>query len=268
MSPEALEAEFHKDTKQIEERRMPPGMKLEEFESFARLMRDKWKSKERRYYLPIMRELVRTFGGYGFVDYAKEVIPAQRLAYQWAMEVLQEKGEIPLEIQAGMIMSTWNQTRRDLEEANDEERTELRRERAELCLKAARLIEQQVDRNFDPRKDLPSASVAPPPSAGFPSGIAPGAIKDPKLRAEYEAAIRDNAHKAEKHRRQHQARDLDGMYSRQVEKFLAEVYSKPPYDLLELRRLLDAYIPDKERKERIVSAAAANIRQAEQQGAQ
>jgi len=75
-----------------------------------------------------------------------------------------------------------------------------RRDKTEFWLRAWQRLEKQFDPTFDinDRKNRPSMRVFPPDETRLPAGTPPSAIKDPKLRAQYVAALAENKRKVER----------------------------------------------------------------------
>ena len=58
-----------------------------------------------------------------------------------------------------------------------------------LTLRFVDFMDRNIDTTYDPEEFVYS-DVAPPPETGMPSGVDPKEIEDPKLREEYETALR------------------------------------------------------------------------------
>lgn len=96
---------------------------------------------------------------------------------------------------------------------------------------------------------------------GLPSGIAPESVKDPKLRAEYEAALQKNREQIERYTKQYRLRDWLSMFPKRAEEYIIRAYSKPPFDVEELKQYLDKYITDTKTKARILNAVTKNMQE-------
>jgi hypothetical protein len=129
-----------------------------------------------------------------------------------------------------------------------------------LWLHALQRLEKETDRNFN-FNDHPVLNVAPPQETGLPAGVAPEAIKEPKLRAQYQAAIAANAKKAREYDRQYMLRHIREVFFPKAEQYLVSAYTKPPYDLDELRVYLNEYLADAASKERIVNEVKKKMSQ-------
>jgi hypothetical protein len=135
-----------------------------------------------------------------------------------------------------------------------------RREKTEFWLHALRRLEKQTDPSFDinDRKNQPSMKVYPPFETGLPPGTPLSAIKDPLLRAKYEAAIADNKRKAERVDQQLPLLLYGPSFKTRAEQWLIQAYSQPPARSAELKRLLDIYLRDDRTRQRILSEVEKN----------
>jgi hypothetical protein len=129
-----------------------------------------------------------------------------------------------------------------------------RREKTELWLQAWRRLEKEFDPTFDvnDRKSLPGMRVMPPFATGLPAGTPPSAIKDPKLRAQYEAAIAENNKKAERVNRQLPLHAHGPSFKARAERWLIQAYSQHPRRIGELKHYLQVYVRDYKTRERIL----------------
>jgi hypothetical protein len=120
-----------------------------------------------------------------------------------------------------------------------------RRERVKLWLHAIHRLETSKDSNFNP-DDLPQLNIAPPPSTGLPAGVSPEAIRDEKLRNEYEKAIAANTKKVKYYNKQSRLRIDENFFVNKIAvNYISTAYSKSPTNLTELDKLLDEYhIPE------------------------
>jgi hypothetical protein len=119
-----------------------------------------------------------------------------------------------------------------------------------------------LDETFDlnDRKNLPAMRVAPPPETGLPPGSAPSAIKNPRLRAQYEAAIAENNRKNERVAKQVPLRLYGPQFRDRVKRWLVEAYSQPPSRKTEISRYLQIYVRDKRMRDEILSQIDHNLR--------
>ena len=94
--------------------------------------------------------------------------------------------------------------------------------------------------------------VSPPFETGLCPGTPPSAIKDPKLRAQYEAAIAENKKKAQRVNKQLPLIAHGPAFKAHAEHVLIQLYSQPPTRNAELKRLLEAYVQDANARQRIL----------------
>jgi hypothetical protein len=140
--------------------------------------------------------------------------------------------------------------------ANDNLWISERRETTGFWLRAWQRLEKELDPSYDPndRKNNISLRVYPPVETGLPPGTPPSAIKDPKLRAKYQAAIADNNRKSKKANQQIPLIRSGPSFRSRAEYVLIHLYSQPPSRNLELKRYLESYIRDAAARKRILDA--------------
>jgi hypothetical protein len=129
-----------------------------------------------------------------------------------------------------------------------------RSEKARLWLRAWRRLEHGLDKSFN-FDDRPRLKVAPPEGTGLPAGVSPDAVKDPQLRARYQAAIDANLEKSREYDRQFVLRFINRTFPQKAEQYLSRAYSKPPHNTEELKQYLDAYLRDEGLKKQVLDAA-------------
>jgi hypothetical protein len=88
--------------------------------------------------------------------------------------------------------------------------------------------------------------IDPPPEAGFPSGfpVSPKEIKDPVIRKKYEDQIAKNNEGIKLLQKKKDAQELEKTLAVTAKQYLIDAYSKPPYDTIELERLLSTSVVD------------------------
>ena len=133
----------------------------------------------------------------------------------------------------------------------------LRRETLQLWLALVALIDKNLDPDFN-SKDLPSTSVAPPPSGNlaYPPGADPKLISDPQARQRYEAAIKQNQQHAENYRLQTWLTRFDQSMSPKVEHFIRMSYTTVPGDQREVSETVKKLIRNPQRADALTRAAA------------
>lgn len=146
----------------------------------------------------------------------------------------------------------------DLNPENSKDWIKERSEKAKLWLHGWRRLEKETDSGFN-IKDRPFLNIVPPAETHLPAGVAPEAIKDAKLRAEYTAAIAANAEKARKYNRQYILRRDGPAFIKQAKEYLVRAYSKPPQNTEELRKYLTTYITDTTARRTLLSELRKNF---------
>jgi len=110
--------------------------------------------------------------------------------------------------------------------ADDEiDRKRLRSAKLSSWLAILNDVDRSEDAKFDP-KDVPAATVAPPPSGRvvLDSGIDPASIKDPGVRRRYEEAIAANSVKAERYKFQSTLRTIDERVLSRIDRYIKAEY--------------------------------------------
>jgi hypothetical protein len=137
-----------------------------------------------------------------------------------------------------------------------------RREKTQHWLEAWHRLEIETDPGYDlnDRRNRPAIRVLPPDESGLPPGAPPSAIRDPKLRRQYEIAIAENQRKAEKALKQMRLQTDGPFFKSSAEHVLVELYSQQPYRTNELKQYLQVYVRDAGAKQRIVNAVAKKVK--------
>ena len=223
------------------------GGDLDEFVKAADWMKEKWSRRDQESYgrlmLSVSNTLVNSFRNWR----------AWRLSEKYASDALASADSFSVHLETELVQFlSQDFVPRVVTRDGPPDWGKDRSDKAKLWLHALRRLEQETDINFD-FSDRPYLNIPPPQETGLPSGVAPEAIKDPWLRAQYEAAIQANAEKARKYNHQFMMRHLNETFTRRAERYLIGTYAKPPFAVDELKRLLDANLKDVGRKERILS---------------
>jgi hypothetical protein len=116
---------------------------------------------------------------------------------------------LELDAQWGLLRPTLaNEALPSRSERPERDRVEADRRLGRSVAAFSRALFTTLDPKFDPDR-LPALNVAPPAATGLPAGIAPSAIADPGLRAEYQRALDENAAYAARYRQQQTLRRLE-----------------------------------------------------------
>jgi hypothetical protein len=229
---------------------------LAAYREFADSIQEKWKGAEQQYYGRLMVQICGVLNSVRFEGSQQE-----GLARKYALSALEDPNALPLtlelELSRFVVSSVGSRSSRD-----GEDFARRRREDLLVRLHAWRRLLDAVDLKWDPN-DTPVMNVSPPAGTGMPAGIAPEAIANPALRAQYEQAIEANRQKNERFLEQHAVHRWLLSYPGSSERLIIHAYSATPYDSEELETYLDKYRIDEEAKARILAAVAQSIERQE-----
>jgi len=202
----------------------------------------KWQERDRPSFIIYMSKACSLLSSYDIGDISKRA----SLLSRYAISVLLS-GDLPLRDNVQFVSFLMF----DPLVIDDATWKSLRQQKAELWLAARGRVESSVDATFD-FADLPQLNVPTPRGSGVPNGISPSAIKDPKLRAEYERSIAENSAKARKYNDQYWLKQNAPDFYKNVERYLVNAYTRPPADPAQLERLLAQYVNDNGVRARIL----------------
>ena len=231
-----------------------PGLvnDLEEYEKFADEIQTKWRDRNKEYNARLILRICGPLSSGTFADDRR-----YDLARKYALSVLADANDIPLETElqlTGHVMTS-KYTRNA---PKGEDLAQRRKKDVEIRLHAWRRLIDAIDPNWDPNERL-RLQVEPPAATGLSPGVAPEAIKEPTLRAEYEAAIERNRQKIERHTKQYRLHDWLKSYPKRAEGYIVQMYSQPPFNLEELKQYLGRYAVDEKTRARILAAVTNNM---------
>ncbi len=223
---------------------------LKEYEEFADEIQQKWSKKNREYHARLMLELCRPLSSGCFGGQRQ-----YEIARGYALSALGEPDAIPIEVELELIghvmTDTFSRTR-----PRGEDFARRRRIDVKARLHAWKRLKDAIDPDWDPNEEL-QVNPMPPAATLLASGVAPEAIEDPALRAEYEAAIETNRKKIEKHAQQHRLRKWLKRFPKNAERYIIRMYSKRPLNTAELEQYLAEYGGDVTAKKRILQEISA-----------
>ncbi|MFH1968805.1 MAG: hypothetical protein ABIJ53_00645 [Verrucomicrobiota bacterium] len=225
---------------------------LKTFENLADDLDKKWSDRNREYHARLLLEICEPLSSGSINDDRRYGI-----ARKYALSALDKPDMIPLPLELELIGHVM--TPIGISNAsNTNDFSQLRKEDVAIRLHAWRRLINAIDPKWDPDEFImgPNMILSPGVQDG---GTSPDAIKDPRLRAEYEAAIQRNRQKSERHAEQYKLQDWLKRYPKRAEKYIVQAYSQPPFNLEELRQALDIYLTDKETKARILDAVEKSI---------
>jgi hypothetical protein len=255
--------EYERDFKRITSyaNSLKPGMAndLRTFEESADQIKTRWSKKNKEYYARLTWEVCKSLSSGRFNDDRQYL-----LARKYALDALTDPNDIPLEVElelTGHVITPMVTPRAP----QGDDWVQQRIQDVNARLHASRRLVDAIDPNWDPN-DLPQINISPPAGVlGGRAGMSPEDIKDLKLRAEYEAAIEANRQKAERYREQSRLRKWLRRFPPRAEEYIIAAYSKPPFNMAELRQYLEKYAIDKKAQARILDAVAKNMEQAQKQ---
>lgn len=173
------------------------------------------------------------------------------LAQSWAIRALEKADEMPLEVECSLVSHVQHDRDAQGKVLAREALDVLRKTQARQWLRAWQRIDQTIDKQWNPA-DTGVANVSPPD--GSPAGVAPEAIADPRLRAQYVAEIQVNRQKIAKATLQRRARDLEKHWLPSAKRFLITAYSETPERIDELQALLEQFVTNVNDRAQILDA--------------
>jgi hypothetical protein len=249
--------EYQRDMARIKafEKSLKPGPfnDLQEYERFADEIHKRWSQKNKENNARLVLELCRGLSSGQFRDHR-----SYDLARKYALSVLEKPEAVPVEMElelTGHVMTTMSVPGAP----KGEEFAHRRVEDVEIRLHAWRRLMDSVDPNWDPNELLWSPNTVGA-ELGIPiSGMSPESVKDPELRAKYEAALQQNQEKIKRHTQQRRLHDSLKWYPKWVEEYAVLTYSEPPYNIEEISALLKQFMPDERIGARILDAVNKNM---------
>jgi hypothetical protein len=188
----------------------------------------KWKSTDSASYLAYMYGACGEISSYDYPDRAKQA----KLLTRYSLEVLDSE-HLSLE-QRFRFLEFMGYDAPDWDEVTWRH---LRFQKANLWLDTWKQFAVSVDPTFD-GTEVPMINIDPPAGTSVPSGSSPEAVKDPKLRAEYEHSLAANLARTARINERQYLRMNAGQFYAEAEKYLVNAYSKAPTDSAELDHLL------------------------------
>lgn len=230
-----------------------PTNDLKSFEKFADEIQSKWSRKNKEYYARLMGRVAGLItSGYFKGDRRYE------LAREYALSALEKPGEIGLQTElelTGHVMTDMY-TPYAPKGADFAER---RKKDVQIRLHAWKRLTDAIDRNWDPSEILWGGNAPLPAGVMGEAGMSPENIEDSVLRAEYEATIQRNRQRSERHTEQSRLHEWLKRFPRHAEPYIIRAYSKPPFNLAELKQYLQEYVADQETRTRILDTVRTKM---------
>jgi len=221
-------------------------------DSFADEMQAKWSRINKESYVDSILPVCQDLSSGRFNDERQH-----SLSRKYATLALKDPNDIPLETElklVGHVMTDMVMP----QAPKGQEWARKRREDVEVRFHAWKRLTEAIDPSWDPN-DEPLGTVPLPLGVSGVTGMASKHIKDPKLRAEYEAAIEENRQKSKRFSEQYGLRKWLKKFPLKAEEYIVRAYCKPPFDLAELKQFLGTYIADEKTRDRILDAVTKNI---------
>lgn len=230
---------------------------LDSLEKLADQVEQEWPARNMKYYGGLMKTICDALSSYNYKD------PRQHeLERKYALRALEKAAEktvsdepqpLSPQIEVHLLGHLFF---RDLNAYSTSKITgeDFARERSSRAKLALGALKRQLD-EFDPKWDpmpLPESWPEVPGVRSARSAAAPESIKDPVLRATYEAALERNRQRNEEHNRQYELRGFQKLFWPKVEQYIIRLYSKPPYNTEELEIYLRDYVKDPAMRARIL----------------
>ena len=270
--------EYQQDHKRILDlrKKVKPGQSgdLRQFEKNADELHGKWKLKDKEYHARIMVDVCRHIGrikynkGTNASGIAERRALAGLMVRKYGLAGLDNRQEISLKTELDLMLNvvTIMSGRNAL---NGQAFEKARKKDVEVRLHAWRRLLDSIDSEWDPN-DGAFLNMSPDftpeemkEQGSWMSGMAPEAVKNPKVRARYVAALKANAEKARKYSEQIKLRRWQKLYMKLAEEYIVAAYSRPPYNNKELEKYLEDYKMDEKTKARIIGAVNKNIEKEE-----
>ena len=195
---------------------------IEGLNSFADELKAKWNRIDRKSYVDSILAVCRKLSSGRFDDQRQYA-----LSRKLAILSLTDPNELPLETELDLLGHVMTDITPGA--PTDQEWAQQRKVDIQIRLHAWKRLTDAIDPTWD-QNDLLVINVTPPRDSGAPSGVAPDSIKDPRLRAEYEAAIEENRRKSQRYSEQYSLRKWLKRFPKTAEEYIVRAYCKPPFD--------------------------------------
>ncbi len=249
--------DFEKDYRSVLSLARPPvpgeTNEVKRIEAIAEEIDKKWLTRNKEQHGRLMLEICRPLSSQDLKDERRHEV-----ARKYALSALAEPDAIPLTLElelTGHVITVPSSS----EGTADGDFAERRKQDVTIRLHAWKRLVNAIDPAWNPDEQLMGGNVGPPLGTGLPAGVDPSAIKDAKLRAQYEAAIQENRQKLERYREQYELRKWLKRFPKRAESYIVDANSRLPYETAELQRLLNEYEIDSQSKARILDAVHAAI---------
>ncbi|MEN8126345.1 MAG: hypothetical protein ABFR90_00910 [Planctomycetota bacterium] len=255
LNPKLDKAAFQKDPDGYMKQLMASRDKndLDAYEKFADVILNKWSPQSPEHYGCLTLELCKPLSSGNFNN-VRDV----GLARKYALSALEKPDEIPLELElelTGHVMTHPGMRY----SPKGQEFAQNRQKDCQVRLHAWKRLLDAIDPTWDPNEGLSYPTEIPRGVQAWAGGTDPKAIKDPVVRAEYEAILEEYRKKTEKYNEQYRLRKWFKRYPKKAEEYIIRAYSTAPYNNEELVQYLNDYKIGEEINARIIDAVTKNI---------
>ena len=221
------------------------------YEKFADEIQQGWSQRNKEYHARLMLAICGPLTS-GWFKNGRQYEVAER----YALSALENADAIPVILELELTGHVATPTT-EAKAPNGKEFAQKRRKAVEVWLHAWKRLTDACDPNWPPHGRLlgPNSVGA---DMGLPEGIAPENVRDPALRARYKAAIEQNRRDIERYTEQSRLHDWLKWFPKHLEGDMIQAYSKPPFDVAELKQCLDKYITDQTIRARILDTVKKN----------
>jgi len=181
------------------------------------------------------------------------------LSQEYALEALRNVPNLPNDIRLRLLGHMQGWTDEKGEKIVGPAWTTLREEQARLWLGAMRDLKARIDPSWDPKQITGMHNLPPSVAGRVIFGQDAASISDPKLRAEYAAAVEKDRADTAKYNEQYWLRKYRVRYLPMMEKYLAIAYARSPIDLEQLEHLMKQYDLEPSAQGRILTAVKALV---------
>ena len=220
---------YEEKVKQIE--MLGQAKDLHALERLGQEIKREWRSTDINMYVRLTLKVAQEIGSRDF-KFNKRF----GLAQDFAIQALEYANVIPLEMECKLIIWVQGRFNADGNVLQGAQWASFRKKQLLLRLHAWQRIKATIDKNWDPN-DTGVINVCPPAGSNIPAGGAPSGIKDPQLRAEYEAAIEVNSQKIARSNLQILARRLNKRWIPGAQRAIIRAYIEAPSEKAELEEL-------------------------------
>jgi hypothetical protein len=235
---------------------------LDAYEKFADKILSKWKNKNKEIHARLTLDVCQS------VHLFDEKDRTHAIRRKYILSALAGANDISHETELELAANgMFNIFASKAHKPKGNDLAKLRKNGLKMYLHAWKRVIDGIDPNWD-QNARPSVHVSPDfftaeekaKMGRFASGMAPEGIKDPQIRAKYEAAIKANNEKGERYGQQDKLRSYLKSYPPLYKRYIIKAYSMPPYNNAELVKYLSDYKIDEETKTRIIDAVNKNIK--------